>query len=108
MNKEQLVLIMAQRTSKTKREAEHWLNHFTGIVKEVLARRGQLRILTFGTFTTARRKTRHVIHPQTRQRIKIPGGHVPVFRPAKFLRKLVSGKVVIKRKRGRPRKGSIA
>jgi len=104
MNKEELVILIARKTSKSKKDVEQWLTHFTDVVKDTLARKGTVRILGFGAFTTARRKTRHVIHPKTKKRIKIPGRHVPVFRPAKLLRELVSGKIKVKRKRGRPRK----
>jgi DNA-binding protein HU-beta len=104
MNKEQLVVLLAQRNNKSKKEAERWLKHFIDISKEVMARRGTLRILTFGTFTTTRRKPRDVIHPATKQRIQIPGGLVPTFKPAKLLKKLVRGEIQIKRKRGRPPK----
>ena len=104
MNKEELVVLIAQRTNKTKKEVDQWLKHFTDIVKDMLSKRQSVRILTFGTFTTTHRKTRHVIHPATKQRIEITGKHVPVFRPAKLLRKLVAGEILVKRRRGRPPK----
>ena len=106
MNKEEIITLMAKRTNRPKAEMNRWLDQFTSLIKETLAKRQTTLLLGFGSFTTFRRKARHVVHPQTRERIKIKSKHVPVFRAAQHLRDLVSGKIRIKKKRGRPRKTS--
>jgi len=104
MNKEELVILIARKTNQPQKHIDRWLKHLTDIMKEALSKHETVRLLGFGTFTVKRRKTRHVIHPTSKQRIEIAAKPVPVFRPARLLRKLVCGEIQIKRKRGRPPK----
>ena len=89
MTKAELVDAIARDAKITKVAAERALNSFTRHVVHTLRKRDKITLTGFGTFTTARRKARQTLNPQTKEEITIPAAWVPRFRPGKVLRERV-------------------
>jgi DNA-binding protein HU-beta len=88
MNKADLVSAMARHLGSTKAEAERALDAFTGSVASGL-RAGEVSIVGFGTFRTAKRAARMGRHPKTHQPLAIGPSLSISFRPGKSLKESV-------------------
>lgn len=86
MNKQQLIEAMANDASVTKATAAACLDSLLNTVTKVLKKKGEVRLVGFGTFTTAKRKATTGRNPQTGAAIKIPASVQPKFKPGKALK----------------------
>jgi DNA-binding protein HU-beta len=86
MNRAELVDALAKSTGNTKAESEKWLGAFIQTVTKNMKKKEGVKLVGFGTFTTAKRKSRVGRNPQTGETIKIPPRTVPVFRPGTGLK----------------------
>ena len=86
MNKLQLIEAMANEVEVTKATAAACLDAFINTVTKVLKKKGDVRLVGFGTFTTAKRKATTGRNPQTGAAIKIPASTQPKFKPGKALK----------------------
>ena len=86
MNKQQLIEAMANEAGTTKATAANLLESFIGTVTKVLKKKGEVRLVGFGTFTTAKRKATTGRNPQTGATIKIPASVAPKFKAGKALK----------------------
>ncbi|MGI5846052.1 MAG: HU family DNA-binding protein [Alphaproteobacteria bacterium] len=86
MNKAELIEAIANETNATKAMAGNFLDAFTSIVTKVLKKKGEVRLVGFGTFTTAKRKATTGRNPQTGAPIKIPASTQPKFKAGKALK----------------------
>jgi DNA-binding protein HU-beta len=66
------------------------LDAFIGTVQQNITTKDGVKLVGFGTFITSDRKARVGRNPQTGEEIQIPARRVPVFRPGKELKGLVS------------------
>ena len=85
MNKQQLIEAMANEVQVTKATAAACLDSFINTVTKVLKKKGEVRLVGFGTFTSAKRKATTGRNPQTGAAIKIPASVQPKFKPGKAL-----------------------
>lgn len=92
MNRSELVSALAEKTQTTKAESEKWLSAFCEAVVENIGTKDGVRLLGFGTFTTAHRNARTARNPQTGAEIQVPARNVPVFRPSSALKESVNEK----------------
>ena len=86
MNKQQLIEAMANDVEVTKATAAACLDSLLNNIKKVLKKKGDVRLVGFGTFTTAKRKATTGRNPQTGATIKIPASVQPKFKPGKALK----------------------
>ena len=86
MNKQQLIEAMANEVEVTKATAAACLDSFINLVTKVLKKKGEVRLVGFGTFTSAKRKATTGRNPQTGAAIKIPASVQPKFKPGKALK----------------------
>lgn len=92
MNRAELVEALANETESTKADCERWLSALLTTVEKNIHKKDGVKIVGFGTFTTAKRKARTGRNPQTGKTIKIPARTVPVFRAGALLKDAAKGK----------------
>lgn len=86
MNKQELIEAIANEVEITKITAAGCLDAFTSIVTKVLKKQGEIRLVGFGTFTSAKRKATTGRNPQTGEAIKIKASVQPKFKAGKSLK----------------------
>jgi DNA-binding protein HU-beta len=90
LNKTDLVSAIAKGAKLTKKEAASALQAALGAISDSMRKGQKVALIGFGTFSTAMRKARTGINPQTKKAIKIAAKRIPKFKPGKELKKLVS------------------
>ena len=86
MNKLELTDAIAKEIESTKAVAGAALDAFINIVTKVLKKKGEVRLVGFGTFTTMKRKATTGRNPQTGAPLKIPASIQPKFKAGKALK----------------------
>ena len=89
MTKEELIAKMAASAGITKVAAGTALQAFTGAVTTSLKKGQRVSLVTFGTFTVAKRKARLGRNPRTGEALRIPAAKVPKFSAGKILKSAV-------------------
>lgn len=89
MNRAELIDAMAKQSGFTKADCDRWLSAFTSTVEKNIRKKGGIKIVGFGTFTTGKRKARNGRNPQTGKTIKIAARTVPVFRAGSQLKEMI-------------------
>ena len=85
MNKSELVAIMAEKASLSKKDAEGALNAFDAVKKN-----DKVQLVGFGTFESRKREAREGKNPQTGEKIKIVACNSPAFKPGKGLKDYIN------------------
>lgn len=83
INKSELVAIMAEKASLSKKDAEGALNAFVDAVKDAVKKNDKVQLVGFGTFESRKREAREGKNPQTGEKIKIAACNPPAFKPGK-------------------------
>lgn len=86
MNKFELIEAMASEMDSSKTVAGAALDAFINIVTKTLKKKGEVRLVGFGTFTTSKRKATTGRNPQTGAAIKIAASTQPKFKAGKALK----------------------
>jgi DNA-binding protein HU-beta len=86
MNKADLIDAIANKTGASKAMTGEFLDAFTTIITQVLKKKGEVRLVGFGTFAAAKRKATTGRNPQTGAAIKIPASIQPKFKAGKALK----------------------
>ena len=86
MNKFELIEAMASEMDSSKTIAGSALDAFINIVTKTLKKKGEVRLVGFGTFTTSKRKATTGRNPQTGAAIKIAASTQPKFKAGKALK----------------------
>ena len=89
MNRAELIEALAKETDQTKAACDRWLSAFITTVEKNIKKPDGVKLVGFGTFTTAKRKARTGRNPQTGKTIKIAARTVPVFKPGAALKETV-------------------
>ncbi len=88
LNKSDLIEVLAEKTSTSKKEAGLFLDAFIDTVKDVWDKEGKISLVGFGNFETRRRNAREMINPQNpSQKIHVCAKIAPVFKASKTLTK---------------------
>lgn len=82
MNKQELITKISEETGLTKADANRAVDAFCNSVMHAL-KKGEVRLVGFGTFLVAHRKATTGRNPRTGDTIKIPASKRPKFRPGK-------------------------
>jgi len=88
MNKAELIEAVGKSVC-SKKEAAAAVDAVLKAIKATLKKSGNVTLIGFGTFKTAKRKARTGRNPRTGASIKIPGKNVPVFRAGSALKEAV-------------------
>ncbi len=89
MNRQELILKIADDAGITKKAANIALNSFVDGVTTTLAGGDKVSLVGFGTFKVVNRKARTGVNPQTKAKIQIAARTVPVFKAGKKLKDAV-------------------
>ncbi len=90
MNKMQLIEAIANEADVTKATAASCLDAFINAVTKTLKKKGEVRLVGFGTFATTKRKATTGRNPQTGAEIKIPASVQPKFKAGKALKEALN------------------
>ncbi len=92
MNKSELVASIAEKSAKTKKDAEAVLNAFIETVEDALVKGDRVQLIGFGTFESRQRKARTGRNPRKPgEVIEIAASKAPVFKAGKALKDAVNG-----------------
>ncbi|GHV06143.1 transcriptional regulator [Clostridia bacterium] len=91
MNKTDLIAIVAEKTSLTKKVAEQAVNAVLDGITEGLTNEGKVQLVGFGAFEVKERSARMGRNPKTKEPISIPASKAPVFKAGKALKDAVVG-----------------
>ncbi len=86
MNKNELVIAMAEKSGLSKKECAAALDAFTGSVQDALKADDKVSLVGFGTFETKVRPERVGRNPRTKEEVRIPACKAPVFKAGKALK----------------------
>lgn len=89
MNKTELVAIMAEKATLSKKDAEKALNAFVEAVESALEKGDKIQLVGFGTFEVRERAARVCRNPQTKEEIEVPASKVPAFKAGQALKNIV-------------------
>lgn len=90
MNKQELVLKVAEKASLSKKEAEKFVEAFMDTVADALVEGDKVALLGFGMFETRERSAREARNPATGETLKLAAKTVPAFKPGKALKEAVN------------------
>ena len=86
MNKVTLVAKIAEKSGRSKKQAELALGAFIDSVTEALKEGDKVQLMGFGTFEVKERAARTGRNPSTGATIEIPASKTPTFKAGKGLR----------------------
>jgi DNA-binding protein HU-beta len=89
MNKQDLVVAIANQTELPKATVEKVVNSFMTTVIQSVVAGDHVQLIGFGSFNTLQRKARNGRNPATGKAIKIPAKNVPRFVPGKAFKEAV-------------------
>ena len=98
MNKADLIESLSQKIQLSKAQSEEFLNATLEIIQKTVSGGDEVKLVGFGTFDQAHRKSRNGRNPKTGSLMTIPEACVPRFRPGKDFKERVT--------KGRPKKSS--
>jgi nucleoid DNA-binding protein len=90
MTKDELVDIVANKTSLSKKDTELTVNTVVETITKTLQEGGEVKLTGFGTFSVNQREARMGVNPQKPGvKIQIPAMKVPKFKAGKTLKEAV-------------------
>lgn len=92
MNKAELVAMVAEKASMSKKDAGVAVDSTLSAIVDAMANGDKVQLVGFGTFETKQRGERTGKNPRTGEAVKIPATTVPSFKPGKSLKEAVDGK----------------
>ena len=91
MNKNDLIAKVAKDVSLSKADAGKAVDAVLDSIASSLKKRTEVRLVGFGTFGVAKRKSSEGRNPRTCEKIKIPASWRPKFTAGKALKDAVNG-----------------
>jgi len=92
MNKQDLILQVANKLQITQKKADDVLSTTLESIMKSLSKGDKVTLVGFGTFQARKRKERKGRNPKTGQEIQIPASVVPKFSAGKQFKSSVSRK----------------
>ena len=92
MNKNELVVAIADKTGLKKSEVEKVVKAFTETVADELKKGEKIQLVGFGTFEVAERPAREGRNPRTGETMKIAASKAPKFKAGKALKDEINKK----------------
>ena len=90
MNKQDLVLQVANKMQVTQKQSEEMLSTVLDSIVKSVSKGNKVTLVGFGTFEARKRKQRKGRNPQTGQEIEIPASTVPRFSAGKQFKQSVN------------------
>lgn len=90
MNKNELVKIVAERTSLTQKDVAYVVDEFFAAMHEQLVKGEEVALAGFGKFVVKNRAARESINPRTKEVVKVPASKAVTFRPSKTIKEAVN------------------
>ena len=91
MNKNDLITAVANNSGLSKTDAGKAVDGVFDAITSTLQYGGNVRVVGFGTFSTAQRKATTGRNPRTGEAIQIPASTQPKFKAGKGLKEAVNG-----------------
>ena len=89
MNKAQLIERVAKETKMSKADCERILDNTIDTIKKSVKKGDDVKLVGFGTFAKAKRKSRKGRNPQTGKAITIPACNYPKFKAGREFKSMV-------------------
>ena len=86
MNKQELVMQIANETGLSKKDTEATINSFVNVVSNALVNKDKVQLIGFGTFETRERAARTGKNPQTGEALNIPASTTAALKIGKSLK----------------------
>jgi len=83
MNKAELIAVVAEKASLSKKDTEKAVNSLVDAITESLQAGEKVQLVGFGVFEVKNRAARMGRNPKTKEQIDIPASSVPVFKAGK-------------------------
>lgn len=90
MNKADLINVVAEKSSLSKKDAERAISATLEAINEALVAGDKVQLVGFGSFEVKSRAARVGRNPRTRESIEIPASKTPVFKAGKALKDAVA------------------
>jgi DNA-binding protein HU-beta len=90
VNKNELVALIAEKSSLSKADAGRALDAFVKAVGTTLRKKDEVRLVGFGTFYVSKRAATKGRNPRTGEEISIPASLQPKFKPGKSLKSAIA------------------
>ncbi|MBE8190701.1 MAG: HU family DNA-binding protein [Alphaproteobacteria bacterium] len=90
MNKNDLISQVAEGTGITKADATRAVDSVFDSISGELSKKGEVRLVGFGTFSVAHRKATTGRNPRTGEAIQIKASYQPKFKAGKALKEAVN------------------
>ena len=91
MNKQELIVRVAELTGTGRGEASRTVETVFEIITDALKRGDEVRLVGFGTFSCSKRKASTGRNPRTGEPMQIKESTQPKFKPGKGLKDAVNG-----------------
>ena len=92
MNKAELIELIANKTSTSKRQSEECIDLVIGAITKSVAKGEKVTLVGFGTFERRDRRARKGRDPRSGAEINIPAKKVPAFSAGKQFKQAVNKK----------------
>jgi len=89
MNKAQLIERVSKETKMSKADCERILDNTIDTIKKSVKKGDDVKLVGFGTFAKAKRKSRKGRNPQTGKSITIPATNYPKFKAGREFKAMV-------------------
>ncbi|MDZ4676530.1 MAG: HU family DNA-binding protein [Oligoflexia bacterium] len=89
MNKAELIEAVAKATKMSKSQIELTLDNTLEVIRKTVKKGDDVKLVGFGTFAKAKRKTRKGRNPQTGKAITIPACNYPKFKAGREFKQMV-------------------
>ena len=90
MNKNELVKVVADKTSLTQKDVAYVVDEFFAALSDELVKGDEVALAGFGKFVVKNRAARESINPRTKEVVKVPASKAVAFRPSKTLKETVN------------------
>ena len=89
MNRDNLIQAIVKKTGFSKSQASEVMSVVLDEITKSLSKGEEVVLTGFGTFKVVQRAAREGRNPKTGEKIKIPAGNFPRFKPGKALKDAV-------------------
>ena len=90
MNKNELIIAVAEKTGLTKKDSDAAVSAVIDSITASLVEGEKVQLVGFGSFEVKNRAARVGRNPRTKEEIEIPASKLPVFKAGKALKDAVS------------------
>lgn len=89
INRQELVTLISKNSNLTKRDTNIFLDAFTKVIGDELAKGNKINLFGFGMFEVKERAARTACNPRTGEPIKVDSYKIPVFKVGNLLKKTI-------------------